>query len=142
MPNNYLLDIFFRIKLSLLLIELCRRIMLQTSWNILYQHYQHRPCPTVYVTNKVVSIKVLSSYRVFHAFWGILKRHISASSNLFKLLKKDLKRSWSAVFACKISCCWDDFWSHRMVLKSVCGFRVGQWQKRKGDAIFWSRIVQ
>ena len=70
------------------------------------------------------SNKHTKNYRVFHAFWGILKQHISASSNFFKLLKKDLERSWSADFTCQISWYCDNFWSNHMALKSVCDFRV------------------
>ena len=39
MLNYFLQKAFFRIELSLFLLELCRHIMLQTSWNILYLLY-------------------------------------------------------------------------------------------------------
>ena len=43
------------------------------------------------------------SYRVLQVSCNIKNRHIFASRNLNQFLKKILKRSWSAVLACKIS---------------------------------------
>ena len=45
----------------------------------------------------------LSNYRVSQVSCNIKNRHISASKSSNQFLKKDLKRSWSALFACKIS---------------------------------------
>ena len=42
-------------------------------------------------------------YRVFQVSCNIKNQHISASKSSNQILKKVLKRSWSAIFACRIS---------------------------------------
>ena len=73
-------------------------------------------------TKRCEILTIILVYRVSQVSCNIKNRHISACRSSNQFLKKNLKRSWSALLACKISWHLDYLFGDHISLKFTSNF--------------------